>query len=105
MGEVTVKTNRRQFLKGAAALSVAASALTDTPTPVRIHDAAHHEMTNGFGLAPIKAEGQTYLLDPLDDITTDSVAAHTTEPSDDIASDDERKTAYDVWTMQAGDGQ
>ncbi len=33
--------------------------------PILLHDAAHHDLTEGFGLAPAKAEGSTMLYDHL----------------------------------------
>jgi len=64
--------DRRKFLKGVSGAAVAAVipisdsdgvSLRSMAHPILIHDAAHHDMTRGFGLAPIKAEGAKVAYD------------------------------------------
>jgi len=68
---------RRGFLKRLAGVATAAVvsekliaddgvALGSMKHPVLLHDAAHHDLTEGFGLAPAKLEGSTMLYDELD---------------------------------------
>lgn len=68
---------RRGFLKRLAGVATAAViseklipddgvALGSMKHPVLLHDAAHHELSGGFGLAPAKAEGSVMLYDDLD---------------------------------------
>ena len=65
---------RRGFLKrllGAATAVVVSEklipddgvALSSIKHPVLLHDAAHHELSGGFGLASVKAEGATIPYD------------------------------------------
>jgi hypothetical protein len=68
---------RRGFLKrllGAATAAVVSEkliaddgvALHSIKHPTLLHDAAHHDLAGGFGLAPAKAEGSVMLYDDLD---------------------------------------
>lgn len=55
--------NRRGFIQsfvGAAAMA----AVPNMKQPTLLHDAAHHDLTEGFGLAPIKREGAAVAFDP-----------------------------------------
>ncbi len=55
--------NRRDFIVsaiGAAAMAVVPAKKAAT----LLHDAAHHELSGGFGLAQVKAEGTSVLYDP-----------------------------------------
>jgi hypothetical protein len=65
---------RRGFLKRLAGVATAAVvseklipddgvALGSMKHPALLHDAAHHDLTEGFGLAPLKAEGATIPYD------------------------------------------
>ena len=67
---------RRGFLKRLAGVATAAViseklipddgvALGSMRHPALLHDAAHHDLTGGFGLAPAKAEGSVMLYDDL----------------------------------------
>lgn len=67
---------RRGFLKRLAGVATAAVisekiipddgvALGSMKHPVLLHDAAHHDLTEGFGLAQAKVEGSTMLYDEL----------------------------------------
>jgi len=67
---------RRGFLKRLAGVATAVVisekiipddgvALGSMKHPVLLHDAAHHDLTGGFGLAPAKLEGSTMLYDEL----------------------------------------
>lgn len=51
---------RRQFILGAVAAAVSAALPAKA---VLLHDAAHHDIIGGFGLAPIKAEGASVAYD------------------------------------------
>ncbi len=55
--------NRRGFIQsfiGAAALA----AMPASKPPTMLHDAAHHDLTGGFGLAQAKPEGASIPYDP-----------------------------------------
>ena len=67
---------RRGFLKRLAGVATAVViseklipddgvALGSMKHPVLLHDAAHHDLSEGFGLAPAKAEGSAMLYDDL----------------------------------------
>lgn len=67
---------RRGFLKRLAGVATAAViseklipddgvALGSMKHPALLHDAAHHDLAGGFGLAPAKLEGSTMLYDEL----------------------------------------
>lgn len=56
---------RRKFLKLLGAAAVAPVIPRTTSAPTLAHDAGHHDLTTGFGLAPIKAEGSRVAFDPL----------------------------------------
>ncbi len=67
---------RRSFLKrlfGVATAAVVSEsvipddgvALKSMKHSILLHDAAHHDLTKGFGLAPAKAEGSTMAYDHL----------------------------------------
>ena len=67
---------RRGFLKRLAGVATAVViseklipddgvALGSMKHPVLLHDAAHHDLSEGFGLAPAKLEGSTMLYDEL----------------------------------------
>ncbi len=67
---------RRGFLKRLAGVATAVViseklipddgvALGSMKHPVLLHDAAHHDLVGGFGLAPAKAEGSAVLYDEL----------------------------------------
>jgi len=59
-----MKTNRRQFLTGAAAISVAAACPTLTRETTGLRGHWLGKKTKGFSLAPVKAEGTTITYDP-----------------------------------------
>ena len=86
-----MRINRRSFLKGTAqasaavlAGSIAATATVETGDgialysmthprclafpdgPILLHDADHHDLSKGFGLASVKAEGSAIEYDPAD---------------------------------------
>jgi len=74
---------RRGFLKRLAGVATAAVvservipddgvALSSIKHPVPLHDAAHHDLTGGFGLAPAKAEGATILYDDLSEASLEA---------------------------------
>ena len=59
---------RRGFIKrlfGVATAAVVSEKLI-AADPVLLHDAAHHDLTGGLGLAQAKPEGGVYFPDPLD---------------------------------------
>ncbi len=67
---------RRGFLKRLAGVATAVVisekiipddgvALGSMKHPALLHDAAHHDLSEGFGLAPAKLEGSTMLYDEL----------------------------------------
>ena len=64
--------NRRGFIQSfiGAAVMVALPASGDGVTvksikhPILLHDAAHHDLTGGFGLAQAKPEGASIPYDP-----------------------------------------
>ncbi len=64
--------DRRGFIQsvlGAAAMAALPAsgdgvALKSIKHPILLHDAAHHDLTGGFGLAVAKPEGGTILYDP-----------------------------------------
>ncbi len=53
--------NRRNFIL--SALGAAAMAAVPATKAIRIHDAAHHDISGGFGLATVKQEGTSVLYD------------------------------------------
>jgi len=61
--------NRRDFIVSAIGAATMAAVpddgvmLTSIQHPIRLHDAAHHDLTEGFGLATLKQEGTTVLYD------------------------------------------
>jgi hypothetical protein len=54
--------NRRDFIVSAIG-AAAMAAVPATKKRTLLHDAAHHELIDGFGLAPLKPEGGTVLYD------------------------------------------
>jgi len=56
---------RRKFLKLLGGAAVVPLIPRTTSAPRLLHDAAHHDLTEGFGLAPIKAEGSKVAFDPM----------------------------------------
>ena len=58
-----ISMNRRGFIQsfiGAAAMA----AMPNVKKPTLLHDAAHHDLTRGFGLVQAKAEGTIIPYDP-----------------------------------------
>jgi hypothetical protein len=55
--------NRRDFIVSAIGAATMA-ALPAKKAAIRIHDAAHHDISGGFGLATVKKEGTAILYDP-----------------------------------------
>ena len=56
--------DRRGFIQsfiGAAALAMVPEV---RKPPIMLHDAAHHDLTGGFGLAQVKPEGASIPYDP-----------------------------------------
>ena len=107
-----MKINRRHFLIGAAATSVAASTLTEdngislysASHPIKLHDSRDHDLSKGFGLAPLKAEGQTVRYDITEGITRELVEDHHLELSKDTVWDHETDVAYGLHADHHIDG-
>ena len=55
--------NRRDFIVSAIG-AAAMAAVPATKKRTLLHDAAHHDISGGFGLAQVKAEGTSVLYDP-----------------------------------------
>lgn len=92
--------SRRQFLIGTAAASVAAASLTEDTDGVALRTIA----PDGFGLAPLKAEGQTVSYDPAPPITAEYVEEHSVQLSKQAVWDTEREAVYDPQTNHHLDG-
>lgn len=54
--------NRRDFIVSAIG-AAAMAAVPATKKATLLHDAAHHDISGGFGLATVKQEGTTVLYD------------------------------------------
>lgn len=54
--------NRRNFIVSAIG-AAAMAAVPATKKRTLLHDAAHHDLSGGLGLAPLKPEGGTVLYD------------------------------------------
>ncbi len=53
--------NRRDFI--ISAIGAAVMAAVPAKKAILLHDAAHHELIDGFGLAPLKQEGASIAYD------------------------------------------
>lgn len=56
--------NRRGFIQSFIGAAAMAAMPGKSKPPVMLHDAAHHELTGGFGLAQAKPEGASIPYDP-----------------------------------------
>jgi phage portal protein BeeE len=57
--------NRRDFI--VSAIGAATMAVVPEKKATLLHDAAHHDLSGGFGLAPIKQEGASVAYDAVAD--------------------------------------
>ncbi len=74
---------RRAFILGAVAAAVSAALPAKA---VLLHDAAHHDISGGFGLAPIKREGASIAYDQVGERYARALARSMTQTKERVAA-------------------